>query len=115
MDVIIIDKKLNKIINDNNKLIKIVGIELARKIIQRLQEIEATNNFSEYLINAIGHPHRLVGSLDKLYGITLDGNRRLIVKPISDGLDNNSLEKCYNVELKGVVDYHGEKQNWIIP
>ena len=104
-----------KIISDDNSLIKTIGIELAKKVRQRCNEIEASNNFKDYLDIGIGNPHPLVGNLDKLYGIKLNNNVRLIVEPLSAKLDDESLRKCEEVNLKGVADYHGEKCEWIIP
>lgn len=115
MNVIIKDRKLNKIILDDKELIRTIGIKLARKVRQRYNELEAVNNFKEYLDIGIGDPHPLVGNLDNLFGIKLDGNTRLIVEPLSVKLDDESLRKCKEVNLKGVADYHGEKCEWIIP
>lgn len=115
MNVIIKDKKLSKIVLDDKNLIKTIGIELARKVRQRCNEMASANNFKEYLDIGIGDPHPLVGNLDNLFGIKLNSNIRLIVEPLSVLLDDESLKKCKEVNLKGVADYHGEKCEWIIP
>lgn len=49
------------------------------------------------------------------YGVSITGNIRLIVKPDVGGVDPATLMKCDSVIIKGVVDYHGKKQEWLIP
>lgn len=115
MQLEIRDNSLSKIINDPNKLIKKVGLEMARKIHQRFNEMSASSNFKEYLDYGIGKPHPLVGSLDNLFGIRLNKNYRLIVEPLIDKLDDNGLRMCKKINIKGVVDYHDGKYEWLIP
>ena len=115
MQIDINDQKVKKVLMDSKKLIKQVGLEMSKKIYQRFSELEASPNFKAYLDYGIGKPHPLVGNLDNLFGITLTKNYRLIVEPITDRLDDDSLRKCKKVNLKGVADYHDGKCEWIIP
>ena len=82
MQLEINDNRLKKIINDPNKLIKKVGLEMAKKMHQRFNELK---------------------------------NYRLIVEPLIDGLDVESLHECKKIEIKGVMDYHDGKYVWLIP
>lgn len=109
------NKQLQKILDDPNKVIKKIGLDLARKLKQRFNELEACSNFKQYLDNGIGKPHPLVGNLDKLYGISLNKNYRLIIEPITDKLDDDSLKNCNEINIKGVMDYHDGKNEWLIP
>lgn len=88
---------------------------MARVIHRRFNELKATTNFKEYLNNGIGKPHPLTGDLDNLYGISLNKNYRLIVEPLIGGLDDDSLRECKKIDIKGVIDYHDGKHNWLIP
>ena len=106
MQLEISDNKLQKLINDPNKLIKKIGLEMARKIHQRFNELRASSNFKE---------HPLTGDLDNLFGISLNKNYRLIVEPLTDGLDDESLRGCKKIDIKGVMDYHDGKHIWLIP
>ena len=115
MQLEINDNRLKKIINDPNKLIKKVGLEMAKKMHQRFNELRASSNFKQYLDNGIGRPHPLTGNLYNLFGISLNKNYRLIVEPLIDGLDVESLHECKKIEIKGVMDYHDGKYVWIIP
>lgn len=115
MQLEINDNRLKKIINDPNKLIKKVGLEMAKKMHQRFNELRASSNFKQYLDNGIGRPHPLTGNLYNLFGISLNKNYRLIVEPLIDGLDVESLHECKKIEIKGVMDYHEGKYVWLIP
>lgn len=115
MQLEINDNRLKKIINDPNKLIKKVGLEMAKKMHQRFNELRASSNFKQYLDNGIGRPHLLTGNLYNLFGISLNKNYRLIVEPLIDGLDVESLHECKKIEIKGVMDYHDGKYVWLIP
>ena len=109
------DKKVAKVLSDSNELVKRIGLDKAKILKRRLNEIMASDNFSEYLNIGIGKPHRLVGNLDGCYGIHLTANYRLIIEPLVDTQDNASLEECKNINIKGVGDYHDGKCEWIIP
>lgn len=115
MQLEIHNKKLEKLFNSPDKLIKKVGLEMARKIKQRLNELKASSNFKEYLNIGIGKPHPLVGNLEKFYGISLNKNYRLLVEPLIDDININDLKECKKVNIEGVVDYHDGKCEWLIP
>lgn len=108
------NKKLEKIIQDAVKLQKTIGTDMAKSLKKRIAQLKAADNFKQYLDIGLGDPHPLVGNLDNLYGIKIDKNRRLIVEPLSEKLDDDSLRKCKKVNLKGVADYHDGKCEWII-
>ena len=115
LEIEISDKVVAKIMNNSKKLQKIVGIDMARKIIQRFNELRSAPNFKDYLDYQIGKPHPLTGNLDNCFGIHLNRNYRLVVKPLAEQLDNNSLKECKKIDIKGVVDYHDGKCEWLIP
>lgn len=115
LNIEIHDKKVKKIIEDSDKLIKKIGIEMARKLKQRINEITSIPNFKEYLEYGPGKPHPLTGDLNNMYGIHLNKNYRLVVEPLVNSRDSNSLVECKNINIKGVVEYHGDKKEWIIP
>lgn len=115
MDIEIHNPKLDKIINNDDKLITKIGYEIAKKTKRRIIEMKASPNFKFYLDYGPGKPHPLSGDLDNLYGVHLTKNFRLIVEPLVEKRDNNSLMVCKKVNIKGVVEYHGSKKEWIIP
>lgn len=83
---------------------------------KRLNQLQATDNFNEYLLKiGLGKPHSLKGNLEKCYGIFISKNYRLVVEPVSENLDLESLKACKVLNIKGVLDYHDGKEEWIIP
>ena len=109
------NKKLQKILSDIDKLKKTIGIDMTRALKQRIDQIRAADNFKQFLDIGLGDPHPLVGNLDNYFGIKINKNYRLIVEPLVDSLDDDSLRKCKKVNLKGVADYHDGKFEWLIP
>jgi len=92
-----------------------IGNDLARGAKKRHDQLRAAANFSIYLNTGLGKPHPLFGNLKGYYGISISGNIRLVVKPDAESLDPDSLKKCDSILIKGVMDYHGQKHEWLIP
>lgn len=109
-------EKVRKILCDAKALQRKVGFEMGRKIKQRLNQIQAAENFNQYITQiALGKPHRLEGDLGKYFGISITANYRIVVEPLETELDLESLKNCKKLKIKGVLDYHGGKNEWIIP
>jgi hypothetical protein len=53
--------------------------------------------------------------LEKCYAISITANYRIVVEPLDTELDIESLKSCKILNVKGVLDYHGGKNEWIIP
>ena len=122
MEIIYNDKKvkklfadLNDVIHSKNLLQRSIGKERAITVKKRKNQIEAASNFNSYLKLHIGNPHLLHEDLAGLYGVDIDPHLRLIIKPISADLSSESLAKCETVVLIGLVEYHGDKNEWLIP
>lgn len=110
------DEKVCKILCDAKTLQRKVGLEMGRKIKQRMNQLQAAENFNQYLTKiALGKPHPLEGNLDKCFGISITANYRIVVEPLETELDIESLKNCKILNIKGVLDYHGGKNEWIIP
>ena len=92
-----------------------IGEDLARNTKKRCDQLKAASDFSIYLSTGLGKPHALGGDLKGCYGISISPSIRLIVKPIVESIDPTSLRKCDAVIIRGVVDYHGQKYEWLIP
>ena len=104
-----------EIFNNLDLMRKVIGKERARATKKRLDQLKAPINFSVYLTTALGKPHPLYENLKGYYGIMISGNVRLIVKPDAESLDPETLKECDTVIIKGVMDYHGSKNKWLIP
>jgi len=103
------------IFNDFEMIKKEIGKDRARATKKRIDQLKAADNFSIYLTTGLGKPHPLYENLKGYYGITITGNIILIVKPDVESLDPEALKECDTVIVKGVMDYHGKKNEWIIP
>lgn len=110
------DEKVRKILCDAKLLQRKVGPEIGKKVKQRMNQLEAAENFNQYLTKiGFGKPHPLVGDLDKCYGIYITANYRMVVEPLETELDMESLKNCKLLNIKGVLEYHDGKNEWIIP
>lgn len=110
------DEKVQKILCDAKVLQRKVGLEIGKKVKQRMNQLEAAENFNQYLTKiGFGKPHPLVGDLDKCYGIHITANYRMVVEPLETKLDMESLKNCKLLNIKGVLEYHDGKNEWIIP
>lgn len=104
-----------KYFNDFHLIKRKIGLQSARQIKKRYDQLGAAPNFSIYLNTGFGKPHSLSGDLKGCYGISIDGNVRLVVRPGTKDLDPASLKTCDSVIIKGVVNYHGRKKEWLFP
>lgn len=106
---------ISDVSNSKNLLQKKIGKDRAIVLKKRKNQIEAAANFKSYLSFHIGNPHLLHGDLEGLCAVDINAHTRLIVKPISDDMSAESFEMCDTVILKGLVEYHGDKNEWLIP
>lgn len=106
---------VKKYFSDFELMKKKIGKALTRNIKKRYDQLKAAANFSIYLSTGLGRPHLLVGNLKGYYGLSISGDVRLVVKPDAESLDPVSLKECDTVIIRGVMDYHGQKHEWLIP
>lgn len=115
MEIEFDNSKVQALFTDYNKMQKKVGLELTKKIKQRIDQVKAFDNFFDVLNYGLGNPHLLEGNKKGLCAIIIDKNKRLIIKPIVDNLSAESLKVCRKIIIKGVEDYHGSKTTTYIP
>lgn len=88
---------------------------MTRALKLRIDQLRAADNFKEYLDIGLGDPHPLVGNLDNFFGIKINRNYRLIVEPLSENLDDDSVnENVRKLIWKEWADYHDGKCEWLI-
>ena len=107
MEIEFENQKTQKEMCDMKLLTAKIGLSMAKTVKQRYNQIEACENFKEYMNTGLGIPHPLSNKLKDYYAIRITGNYRLIVRPESLSSDK--------IIIKGVLDYHGGKNEWIIP
>ena len=108
-------KELFSDISDVSNSRNLLHKERAFAAKKRKLQIEAATNFMSYLNLRIGKPHCLSGDLSGYYAIDINAHTRLIIKPQSEDLSPEALAKCDAVILKGIIEYHGGKNEWLIP
>jgi proteic killer suppression protein/toxin YoeB len=107
-------EELENVPEKGNLLKKRVGSDMAKQIKKRYNQLKAYTTFEEMLKMPFGRPEGLTNSGTD-YSLRLDANYRLIISPNCSKGDPEHLKGCTEIIIKGVVDYHGGKQNWIIP
>ena len=60
----------------------------------------------------IGKPEQLEGCESIRYSLHVAANVRLIIEP---NAEQDTVMICTEIEVEGVSDYHGSKENWYIP
>lgn len=106
---------LGDVVNSRNLMQRKIGKDKTVVAKKRKNQLEAAPNFKSYLNLHIGNPHSLTGDLQGYYGVDINAHTRIIIKPDSKNFSSEELEKCDTVIIIGIVEYHGGKNEWIIP
>ena len=86
-------------------------IEWVRTIKKHIDRLAAAESFGDFLKLGLGRPERLTGGKNIRYSLKVTGNVRLIVEP---NAKQDTVMICSEIEIEGVSDYHGGKENWYI-
>lgn len=117
MDIEYANKQVERVMTDAKLLVKRVGEPIAKRIIRRLNQLEAFSNIGELMKSGIDNPHPLNTNLYGCIGWSLNGNYRFILD-VGLGKKEKYIESEVNLKekiiIKGVADYHGGKDEWII-
>ena len=104
--------KVEKYFSDFNKLKKALPPECVRAIKKHLNNLEAADCFGDFLKLGLGRPEQLTGYEQIRYSLRVSANARLIIEP---NATQDTIMICDEIEIEGVSDYHGDKENWYIP
>lgn len=104
--------KVKKAFSDLEKMKKKLSAEWVRTIKKHLNNMEAAENFGIFLSLGLGHPEQLTGYSTPTFSIRITPNVRMIIEVKAE---QSEIMNCNEVEVKGVCDYHGDKENWYIP
>ena len=105
-------QKVEKYFSDFNKFKKALPIEWVRVIKKHLNNLEAAECFGDFLKLGLGRPEQLSGYEQIRYSLKVSANARLIIEP---NATQDTIMICNEIEIEGVSDYHGDKENWYIP
>lgn len=106
------NERVEKCFSDYGKMKKKIPQEWVRNIKKHLDRLEASENYGIFLSLGLGKPEQLKGYKDIVYSLHVSANVRLIIKL---NVDSDKIEDCQEIEILGVCDYHGGKENWYIP
>lgn len=104
--------KVEKYFSDFSKLKKELPADWVRTIKKHLDRLVAAECFGDFLQLGLGKPEQLTGYKQIRYSIRVSANARLIIEP---NATQDTIMICDEIEIEGVSDYHGAKENWYIP
>lgn len=75
---------------------------------KHIDRMEAVECFGDFLALGLGKPEQLKGYKQARFSLHVAQNARLIIEP---NVTQNSIMICNEIEVEGVCDYHGSKEN----
>ena len=112
MNITYASKRVEKYFTDYSRLKKKIPFEWVRTIKAHMDRLEAAECFGDFLKLGLGKPELLSGHDYIRYSLHVSHNARLIIAP---NATQDTIMICSEVEVEGVNDYHGDKENWYIP
>lgn len=112
MKITYVSKKVEKYFTDYSKMKKKLPFEWVRSIKKLMDYLKAADNFGIFLSLGLGKPERLSGYKEIRYSLHVSANVRLIIELNATA---DTVKICEEIEVEGVSDYHGDKDNWYIP
>lgn len=112
MQITYTNKKVERCFEDYGEMKKKIPPDWVRTVKKHVDHLKAADVFGDFLKLNLGHPEPLKGKDVGKWSVRITGNVRLIFKPKESG---DSITGCEEIEIEGVVDYHGGKESWFIP
>lgn len=101
MEITYTNKRVEKYFTNFDVMKREKGSDLTRRVKKRLDALKAADNFFIFLSTGLGKPYPLTGNLQGKYAVHITRNVRLIVEPVSDQKDPNSLRHCKKISIGG--------------
>lgn len=105
------NSKVKKYFEDYNKMQKKLPFEWVKTIKKHMDRLKAAECFGDFLKLGLGKPERLEGYQQIRYSLHVSANARLIIEL---NAAQDTIMICTEIEVEGVSDYHGGKENWYI-
>ena len=105
------NRKVERCFEDYGEMKKRIPAEWVRAVKKHMDRLRAADTFGDFLKLKLGHPEPLKGRDQGKYAVRITGNVRLILLPSAAG---DAVMICEEIEVEGVVDYHGSKESWYI-
>lgn len=112
MEITYANSRVKKYFEDYTKMQKKLPFEWVRTVKKHMDRLKAAECFGDFLKLGLGKPELLIGYIHPRYSLHISANARLIIEP---NATQDTIMICTQIEVKGVSDYHGSKENWYIP
>ena len=106
------NSKVKKYFEDYSKMQKKLPFEWVRTSKKHMNHLRAAECFGDFLKLGLGKPEQLTGYRQIRYSLHIAPNARLILEP---NATQDTVMICTEIEVEGVSDYHGSKENWYLP
>jgi proteic killer suppression protein len=105
--------KLERYFSDYKLMQRKIPPEWVRSLKKTMNRLEAADKFGDFLTLGLGKPEQLKGGGEQIrYSVHINVNARLIFE-LNATCDTILI--CSEIEVEGVCDYHGSKENWYLP
>lgn len=111
MKITYANSKVERYFQDYRRLQKELPFEWVKTIKKHMNRLEAAECFGDFIKLGLGKPEQLEGYKQLRYSLHVSPHARLIIEP---NATQDTIMICSEVEVEGVCDYHGSKENWYI-
>ena len=106
------NSKVEKYLTYYKKMQKELPADWVRAIKKHMDRLAAAECFGDFLKLGLGKPEQLTGYQNIRYSLHISPNVHLILEL---NAEQDTVMICNEIEVEGVSDYHGSKENWYIP
>lgn len=111
MEIRYANDRVEKYFSDWGEIKRKLPMDWVRTIKKHIDRLKAAETFGDFMSLGVGHLEALKGKDLGKYSVRVNGNIRMILEPVRIG---ERIEISVEIIVKGVVDYHGGKDNWFI-
>ena len=105
------NNKVEKCFTDYGKMQRELPADCVRTIKKHMDRLKAAECFGDFLALGLGKPEALTGHKSIKYSLHVAPHVRLI---LILNTTQDAVMICTEIEVEGVSDYHGSKENWYI-
>ena len=112
MKITYANSKIEKYFSDYKLMQKKIPADWVRNVKKTMDRLVAADKFGDFLSLGLGKPEQLTGRSEQIrYSLHISANSRLIIEL---NATYDTIVICSEIEVEGVCDYHGSKENWYI-
>jgi len=112
LEITYANDKGERYFTDYSKMQRKLPAGWVRTIKKHIDRLTAAEYFGDFLKLGLGKPEQLSGYKNIRYSLHVAPHVRLILEPKAH---QDTIMICTEIEVEGVSDYHGSKENWYIP